>query len=71
MGQAANVTNKDTALDTVITNALIIDAVAGIIKADVGIKVCDVCCVANHAILMPRFYYNTIIESWPSLCFAP
>ena len=39
MGQAANVTN-DTALDTVITNALIVDAVAGIIKADVGIKVC-------------------------------
>ncbi|XP_015748160.1 PREDICTED: urease subunit alpha-like [Acropora digitifera] len=38
MGQAANVT-KDTALDTVITNALIVDAVAGIIKADVGIKV--------------------------------
>ncbi|KAK2556604.1 Urease [Acropora cervicornis] len=43
MGQAANVT-KDTALDTVITNALIVDAVAGIIKADVGIKgmVCGV-----------------------------
>ena len=39
MGQAANVTNKDTALDTVITNALIVDAVTGIIKADVGIKV--------------------------------
>ena len=39
MGQAANVTN-DTALDTVITNALIVDAVAGVIKADVGIKVC-------------------------------
>ena len=38
MGQAANVTNKDTALDTVITNALIVDAVTGIIKADVGIK---------------------------------
>ncbi|CAH3135556.1 unnamed protein product [Pocillopora meandrina] len=37
MGQAANVTN-DTALDTVITNALIVDAVAGVIKADVGIK---------------------------------
>ena len=38
MGQAADVTNKD-ALDTVITNALIVDAVAGIFKADVGIKV--------------------------------
>jgi len=25
-------------LDTVITNALIVDAVAGIVKADVGIK---------------------------------
>lgn len=50
MGQAANVTNKDTALDTVITNALIVDSVAGIIKADVGIKVCGVCCVINHVI---------------------
>ena len=38
MGQSALVTNA-TALDTVITNALIIDAKAGIIKADVGIKV--------------------------------
>ena len=38
MGQAALVTN-DVALDTVITNALIVDAVSGIIKADVGIKV--------------------------------
>ena len=38
MGQAAHLTSKDT-LDTVITNALIVDAVAGIIKADVGIKV--------------------------------
>lgn len=32
------VTN-DVALDTVITNALIVDAVTGIVKADVGIKV--------------------------------
>lgn len=52
MGQAANVTNKDTALDTVITNALIVDSVAGIIKADVGIKVCGVYCVINHVILI-------------------
>ena len=46
MGQAANVTNKD-ALDTVITNALIVDAVAGVIKADVGIKVSQVQTVHN------------------------
>jgi len=39
MGQAADVTHKDV-LDTVVTNALIVDAVAGIFKADVGIKVC-------------------------------
>lgn len=38
MGQAAHVA-QDVALDTVITNALILDAVTGIIKADVGIKV--------------------------------
>ncbi|GKY96288.1 hypothetical protein MPSEU_000588500 [Mayamaea pseudoterrestris] len=37
MGQATSVTS-DEALDTVITNALIVDAVAGIIKADIGIK---------------------------------
>ncbi|XP_050412099.1 urease subunit alpha [Patella vulgata] len=37
MGQAANRSSKEV-LDTVITNALIIDAKTGIIKADVGIK---------------------------------
>lgn len=37
MGQATGVSSDD-ALDVVITNALIVDAVAGIIKADVGIK---------------------------------
>jgi urease alpha subunit len=38
MGQASN-TRNDVALDTVITNVVIIDAVLGIIKADLGIKV--------------------------------
>lgn len=38
MGQASN-TRNDVALDTVITNVVIIDAVVGIVKADVGIKV--------------------------------
>ncbi|CAF1081980.1 unnamed protein product [Adineta ricciae] len=37
MGQASN-TRNDVALDTVITNVVIIDAVLGIVKADVGIK---------------------------------
>ena len=37
MGQAALVGN-DEALDTVITNALILDAVLGVVKADIGIK---------------------------------
>lgn len=37
MGQATGVGAKDT-LDVVITNALIIDANAGIVKADIGIK---------------------------------
>ena len=36
MGQSQRI-SKDTA-DTVITNALIIDAVTGIVKADIGIK---------------------------------
>jgi urease len=37
MGQATGV-KSDQALDTVITNALIVDAVLGIVKADIGIK---------------------------------
>ncbi|MGB0083745.1 MAG: urease subunit alpha [Rhodomicrobiaceae bacterium] len=37
MGQS-QVTRADGAVDTVITNALIIDAITGIIKADVGLK---------------------------------
>jgi len=37
MGQATGV-GADQALDLVITNALIVDAVLGIVKADVGIK---------------------------------
>eukprot|EP00980_Cylindrotheca_fusiformis_P030842 scaffold25507_cov162-Cylindrotheca_fusiformis.AAC.3 len=37
MGQATGVTSGD-ALDTVITNALIVDSVTGILKADIGIK---------------------------------
>nr|KAG5707413.1 hypothetical protein BaRGS_005380 [Batillaria attramentaria] len=38
MGQAASLPASET-LDTVITNALIVDAVTGVVKADVGIKV--------------------------------
>jgi urease len=37
MGQATSI-GADIALDVVITNALIIDAVIGIVKADIGIK---------------------------------
>ena len=37
MGQSARMTNADGALDTVITNALILDY-WGIVKADIGIK---------------------------------
>ena len=36
MAQAVNVRN-DTALDTIITNVVIIDAVCGVIIADIGI----------------------------------
>jgi urease subunit alpha len=37
MGQASGMTSRD-ALDLVITNAIVIDPVLGIIKADIGIK---------------------------------
>ena len=42
MGQASGVGAAD-ALDMVITNALIIDAALGIVKADIGIKGNKVC----------------------------
>lgn len=38
MGQCVGSRN-DTALDTIITNVVIIDASVGIIKADIGIRV--------------------------------
>jgi hypothetical protein len=48
-GQAALATSS-VALDTVITNALIVDAVTGIIKADIGIKVDGL--FVRHALLV-------------------
>ena len=38
MGQASGITNRGGALDLVITNAIVIDPVLGILKADIGIK---------------------------------
>ncbi len=38
MGQASGVTNRNGALDLVITNAIIMDPLLGIIKADIGVK---------------------------------
>jgi urease subunit alpha len=38
LAQASGVTNADGALDFVITNAVILDPVQGIVKADIGIK---------------------------------
>jgi urease subunit alpha len=38
LGTNGRVTSSDGALDFVITNALVIDAVQGIVKADIGIK---------------------------------
>ncbi len=38
MGQTVNARN-DVALDTIITNVIIVDSISGIIKADIGIKV--------------------------------
>jgi urease alpha subunit len=37
MGQVINVRN-DVTLDTIITNVVVIDSVAGIIKCDTGLK---------------------------------
>lgn len=38
MGQTAGVTNAEGALDTVITNVIVMDPTIGIVKADIGIK---------------------------------
>ena len=38
MGQAPDLTNRAGALDLVITNAIVMDPVLGILKADIGIK---------------------------------
>ena len=38
MGQSATTKSSDGDLDLVITNAIIIDAITGIVKADIGIK---------------------------------
>jgi urease subunit alpha len=38
LGQTPGVTNENGALDFVITNALVMDPVLGIVKADIGIK---------------------------------
>ncbi|MFJ5212338.1 urease subunit alpha [Streptomyces nigra] len=38
MGQAPGVRNADGALDLVITSAIVMDAVLGIVKADIGVK---------------------------------
>ena len=38
MGQASGVTNRQGALDLVITNAVILDPLLGIIKADIGVR---------------------------------
>lgn len=38
MGQCLGARN-DVALDMIITNVVVIDAVAGVIKADIGIRV--------------------------------
>src|SRR3712207_9303228 len=38
LAQASGITNSNGALDFLITNAIILDPVLGIIKADIGIK---------------------------------
>ena len=38
MAQASGVTNADGALDLVITNAVVMDALVGVVKADIGVR---------------------------------
>ena len=46
MGQASGV-SRDESLDLVITNAIILDPVLGIIKADIGVKDGRIVCIGN------------------------
>ena len=52
MGQSVKTTSADGDLDLVITNALIIDAVSGIIKADIGIKNGKIVGIGTHEELL-------------------
>ena len=38
MAQSSGVTNAEGALDLVITNAVVMDALLGIVKADIGVR---------------------------------
>jgi len=61
MGQASNVTRKDC-LDTIITNALIIDH-SGIIKADIGIKEGNIVAIGKggNPHIMPNVHSDMIV----------
>ncbi|WP_167189060.1 urease subunit alpha [Wenyingzhuangia heitensis] len=61
MGQASNVTRKDC-LDTIVTNALIIDH-SGIIKADIGIKDGNIVAIGKggNPHIMPQVHPDMIV----------
>jgi urease len=70
MGQATSV-GADIALDVVITNALIVDAVIGIVKADIGIKAGKIVGIgkAGNPDIMDGVHPNMIVgNSYVFLC---
>jgi urease len=72
MGQATGV-GADIALDVVITNALIVDAVIGIVKADIGIKAGKIVGIgkAGNPDIMDGVHPNMIVgNSYVFYCFV-
>ena len=65
MGQS-QVTRADGAVDTVITNALVID-VAGIYKADIGLKDGRICASARLVTLIPSQMSISLLVPEPRL----
>jgi urease subunit alpha len=64
MGQSSSITNADGALDLVITNAIVMDPVLGVLKADIGIKDGRIIGVGNagNAAIMDGIDPNMVVQ---------
>ena len=65
LGQASGVTNANGALDFVITNAVVLDPVLGIVKGDIGIKDGKIAGVGNsgNPYIMDKVSKNMVVSA--------